>query len=540
MKWLFTLAMTTIFSIFATAVMSYTALATPIGPWIMPTVALCVMLFAKLIQLQHPSQSVALVSIGASMGGIVATACAFSFPTLHFLDPELFAQWIAQPAFFAAVMGGLSFSAGALGILVAYYFDHRLIVEQQLAFPIGQLTHQLIKATSNQLSKAYELLVGFGGTVLFCVMQDGLGAFAGFIPKNFMLIPPISIALFRIPAIQVELWPMLWAIGFVAGYIIAIPLAVGAIAKLFLADPIHAIWFSHLSSVEFILAFCSGMVLCGALLGFASLPRMLVTGAAWLKATLVTVQQKKVMKEVTNQHLFIGVAWAISLTLGCLFLRFFAFSWLSILFLYVGTVACMQQVATIAGKYGLAPLGRFATFVMIPAMLLFKLDFVQIVLVATFVEIAVGVVADVLFGRKLARLMEIRTATAWQYHVIGLVMSSLAVGIIFWLLINHFKLGSTELFAYKAQSRQLLIHARQFELYVLLIGALFAFILRRFKVNAMLVLGGLLMPINFSLGLVIGGLLTLFVKEREEWEPFWSGVFASNSLWMLFKAAFDR
>ena len=51
-----------------------------------------------------------------------------------------------------------------------------------------------------------------------------------------------------------------------------------------------------------------------------------------------------------------------------------------------------------------------------------------------------------------------------------------------------------------------------------------------------MVLGGLLMPLNITIGLVIGGLATLFVKDKEEYFPFWSGVFAANSLWMIFQA----
>src|SRR4029078_13297602 len=103
-------------------------------------------------------------------------------------------------------------------------------------------------------------------------------------------------------------------------------------------------------------------------------------------------------------------------------------------------------------------------------------------------------------------------------------------------LINHFGLGSPELFAYKAQSRQLLIYARHFNMYVLMIGAITSFFLQYFRINPMLVLGGILMQLNISLGLVFGGLLTLAVTNREEWEPFWSGVFAANSIVMLIQA----
>ena len=68
------------------------------------------------------------------------------------------------------------------------------------------------------------------------------------------------------------------------------------------------------------------------------------------------------------------------------------------------------------------------------------------------------------------------------------------------------------------------------------LGFMFGFLLKELKVAPSLVLGGILMPLNISLGLIAGGLMTLFTKNKEEWYPLWSGVFAANSLWMLLKA----
>jgi len=228
---------------------------------------------------------------------------------------------------------------------------------------------------------------------------------------------------------------------------------------------------------------------------------------------------------------------AILLAVGLVaFLSYFAFPWYVQCFLVICTVITTYQIAAIAGRIGLALLGRFATFVMVPAMLMFNIDYVQIVFIATFVEIAGGVAADVLFGRKLAQLSDISHATMRKYQLLGLVVASICIGAVFWLLINHFGLGSPELFAYRAQSRQLLIQAQHFDYMVLLLGALFGMLLQKIHLNPMLVLGGLLMPLDITLGLVAGGFLALMSADNEEWYPFWSGVFASNSLCMLLRA----
>lgn len=526
------LFLTIIFSCFSTAIMSYISMATPIGPWIAPTIALMALLLLKIIFYKRHGETLALITAGSSVGGIVATACGFSYPTLYFLDPPLFMGWMQHPLYFISIMTMLVATAGALGIIGANFFEYSLLVEQQLTFPIGQLIYKMITA-GNQLKKAIELLMGFVGTTIFCVLQDGYAFIPAFIPRSITLLPRLSLSVFTIPQLVFDLWPMLWAIGFVTGHVIALPLAIGALLKIGLVDPIHVTWFSTLSSMEFVLAFCSGMVLYGAITSFIVLPKMIKSGIAWFTHQKFSVSRQKIS---SKDNVIFLATWLGTIASGVLFLRYFHFSFISMIFIYISAIACMYQVAVIAGKFGLAPLGRFATFVMVPAMLFFQLNLTQIVIVATFVEISCGVIADVLFGRKIGQMMKLDRRMVCLYQVVGLVVSALVVGVVFWLLIRHFQLGSPELFAYKAQNRQLLIHARQFDLYVLVIGALCSGILQYLKLNPMLVLGGILMPINTSIGLIFGGILTLFVKNREAWEPFWSGVFAANSIWMLIKA----
>ncbi len=60
--------------------------------------------------------------------------------------------------------------------------------------------------------------------------------------------------------------------------------------------------------------------------------------------------------------------------------------------------------------------------------------------------------------------------------------------------------------------------------------------LRLLNINTALVLGALLMPVNITLGLIIGGGLSIMSTNKEEWYPFWSGVFASSSMWMVIGA----
>lgn len=525
-----------ILSVFATAVMSYISMAVPIGPWIAPTLVLCASFLIRFVSfgsIKNQSKFIILSVVMGSVGGIIATAIAFSVPALYFLDPVLFNEWLSRPFYFVALFGMISFVSGWFGIWMANMTEHRLLIQEQLDFPIGQLVYKMIIA-QEQTRKSFNLAVGYFATLLFCFLQGELFCMKAIIPRFISVIPSTTIGLFRFPTIRFDLslLPMLWSIGFVTGHVIAVPLLVGALTQIFLTGPLQMVWFTHLSAMEFVLAFGSGMVLSGVI------PGLTKTG----KSLFHTFRSKQ-FSFFKNESTFFSISKRDCIELICLLvvlsacLSYLQFSIMAQIYIVLATAICSYQVAVIAGQIGLARLGSFATFVMVPGMLFFNLNFVQVILLSAFVEIAVGVIADILFGRKAGYLAQIDSAQIRRYQYIGLVVSSISVGIVFWLLISHFQLGSSDLMAIKAKSRQMLIHLKQFDHYILTLGALFGFFLQWIRVNPMLVLGGLLMPIDFSLGLIGGGLCALLMAaQREKYYPFWSGVFAANSIWMLIRA----
>lgn len=200
------------------------------------------------------------------------------------------------------------------------------------------------------------------------------------------------------------------------------------------------------------------------------------------------------------------------------------------------TIACSYQLIYIAGKVGIAPLGRYATFVMLPGLIVFGFSPLQATLVSTFVEICGGITVDTLFGAKAGLLGELKERKIMYYQLLGLLITALSIGYIFWLLINHFGLGSIQLLSQKAQGRALLIRAHEMNFVVLLLGLTYAALLHQLKISPFLVLGGLAMPLDFSIVLIAGGLSSRLLKNAEEWESFWSGVFAVGSLSMLIQA----
>ncbi len=525
---------TILFSLFTTMVMSYISMATPIGPWMEATVVLLATLIFKGIFRIAPTKQMAAIGIvtaAGSLGGIIATACAFSFPTLFFLDKDLFNAWLAQPLYFATILGVLVAVAGSVAFVIVNFFEKRFLEEPNMPFPVGTMVYKMI-AAQNQMRKSLELVAG----AISALCVTGAQYLLRSIPNKITLLAFAGEGVFRIPTlfVQLDTLPMLWAIGFVTGHVIALPLLVGMVSKIILVDPLQLSFFPAMTNGNFVLAFCSGMVLQGALLSFMDLPRTVYTAGKRIytrfKSRSFDNAYNVQLKQVSLVFLIITTAIIIS------FLSWFNFSLFSQLYLIIFTCVCAYQLLIIAGKAGIAPLGRFATFVMVPGLIIFGYNAVQVTIVATFVELCGGIAVDVMFGRKMARLASIERARVQKYQWLGLLVSACSIGFIFWILVTHFGLGTTQLFAQRAQSRALLINAYSFNWIVVLLGALFSFALKYIKVNAVLVLGGLLMPFDYSLPLVLGGLSTYLVQDKEAQYPFWSGVFAASSIMMILRA----
>lgn len=354
-------------------------------------------------------------------------------------------------------------------------------------------------------------------------------------------MPPITLALDQLP--------LYIAIGFITGHVIAKPLLMGFLAKAFFIDPLFALYKTTYGSVydlyylnltptaieytEFSLAFCSGMIVYGALVSVWDLCLRIFS----FKTGTSSNTNYQFSTLFPKKFPWIQVSFVLTIT--TLFLTHFQFPWFVQVYLLACTVICIYQMLTMAGKMGIVPLGRFATFVMIPGMLLFKLDPVQITLIAAFVEIGGGVASSVLFGRRLARLSAIDNKRIATYQWLGLIISSAVIGIIFWLFIGKFGLGHhTQLPVTKAASRALLINCKNFDLYILLCGILFGGIAQKFKINHALLLGGILMPPSISLPLIAGGILPQLTKSKELYYPSLSGIAAGNSVFMLAKILF--
>ena len=518
-------------AIFATAILGYITLATSIGPWIESTVLLMGILIVYIVRKCYPVSDHVLGYSTAAGGvaGIMATAFGFSFPTMFFLDKSLLMWYLAHPVHFACLTGGLAFAGGLFGYFVAVIYEEQLLKKESMPIPVGQMSAKILQA-QHELKSAVQLGVGFCGSLLYSIMQTTYKLF----PIKMTLIPAFSYRFISFAGVVIrpDLAPMFLALGFITGHLLVVPLCVGIITKLCLLDPLHTTVFNYVSIENTITAFASGLMLHGALHSVIALPS--VIGQAAQKLWKSSGTSSEVVGQIRT--LFSLTQLMAGATGIGFFFYYCGFNVIEMIYILIFTYICTYQLLIIGGKIGLAPLGRFATFVMLPALFIFPISPLKVSVLATFVELSGGVAVDILFGKKMAQQTGMSRIKMGMYQLVGIICCALSIGAIMWLLMSHFGLGSAELLAQRSQARVLLINALQFDYYLLIIGMLYGMLLHYIKINPLLVLSGLFMPLELSILLIAGGLTTYLVKEKEDWYPLWSGIFAASSLWMLIRA----
>ena len=485
-------------AVFSAIIMTYVALATPLGPWIEPVIVVALLTCMRVALIKESTHHVVYATVAGGVAGIAGTAIAFSFPTLLFLDHKLFVSWLAQPSWFIAVVASLIILAGICALALMLLVWTKLLKRQDLPFPVSKMAYTLL--VQNSVRSGRLLL---GGCISVFIFYGG---------KWLLWAKKVT---------WLDSVPLLIALGFVGGVDFLVPLTLGGILKF------CGSFFAHMFAIslnDMVMSVAAGMVAYGA-----------------LQAVLSVLTTKNDARQLLD--FFSHTTWAYRLILVpimiivMLFFRSFNFSLIAILYTIICAALCSYQVMVIAGKIGMAFLGRFATFVLLPGLILFRYSFVQAVLVTSFVELFSGISADMMFGQHLAQQAKISHTKIYIAQIFGLIAASITIAFVVWVLAYAGELGSSSLPAQRAAMRALLIKGvGSFNSIFVVIGAVSAFIAHYFfRVNNMMILSGLLLPYEVIIPLVAGSLLNFFMSKRKQYYPLFAGIFSMSSLWLVGK-----
>ncbi len=568
---IFVIVLGIIFTVLSVAILSYISMATMLGPWIAPTLVLLGSLFIKFKRtdgsVQKMRRNILLAQAIGAGGGIIAVGIGFSVPILYFLDPYTFNNWIQNACYFCTMASAICFAAGSYGILLGRNFAHNFIVTKKLPFPVSKLTYSVI-SSQEQTQQLKQLLGGTISTVIFSFLRDGAGKIAGVLPRTIYFFKS-----FVGDSLALALWPTLWSMGFVVGLPIVMPLVVGMISKHLVLYPLnhHAEFlpfalFQPLAQGSFVLAFCSGLVVSELVLGVLKNPYAIVN--TFTRYTRSLAQSKHTFlrfirsygKDPSRRspspkapeqplgengedvrpsfiHGFSSflkkVEPLLAIAASCAVLSYLGFSLIAQVTLLIFVALATYEISYIGCDIGLIQFGRFASFVLLPMLLLFKLNFIQVTAICVFFNICAAVASDLLFDYKTGTYCDLDRSEIHIGQWIGLLVTSLTVGLILYVIFSNLTIGSEMLFCQRGRSKVLLIQSLNLNLYVVSFGFLFGLLLKKMRISPTMTFGGIIMPNRITIGFVIGGLISALVKRKEDYFPFCAGVFASETLWVI-------
>ncbi|MCK4499217.1 OPT/YSL family transporter [Candidatus Babeliales bacterium] len=531
-----------LFTLFSCVVLAYISIATAIGPWIAPTLILLGHFF--LWQRKKNSEgikTVILAQTAGSLGGIISVGIGFTLPMLYFLDAKQFNAMISNPVHFAITLGLITISAGALGTWLARYFVTPLLEDENLKFPISHIIAETAQQT--ETGHFHKLAKGIFGSWATIFLRDGFNF------GNIFSVPALIgqrqffIGGSMLPKIfPVSISPTMWAIGWVAGIGMALPLFMGMLSKYLVLYPLnhHASWlglslFPTMDKIKFSSAFCSGIVLFEVLFGIS---RQLIKSGSWnLKTHRLSLKEQiqsffKTLELKKDNCIETIEPW-LALGLTVITLSFLSVPWYIIIFIPFACAAATHQICYFGARTGLAPFGRFITlFVMIPIALTISFAPMQMTYLCTFTAVCLAAAVNFIFQCKVGQLSSLEQKDIHLHHWIGLILTACIVGLCFWLLFSNLKLGGVELFAHRGRARALLLQSLGFNPIVLALGCGFGTLVKWLKLSPTMVFGGILMPNKLTVGLFIGALASKLVRNPTEYRPFWTGIFAGESLWI--------
>lgn len=531
------------FAILASIVLLYISISSGIGPWVAPLIVLVAAALGKLFGVLRDDTGSRLVRIQAAGAhvGLLAVAIGFTVPTYFFVDRVGFMSLIIdQPVMTCLGLAAFIAFWSLVGTFLGQIFAEHFLQDTSLKIPVAEVIKTTINA-SGERKEFLNLMRGVSAGSVLCIIREilksklstGLARFVQFFTVRFIG---------DIGSVLVDAFaPSIWAVGFIVGPAMASAFFIGMISKLVVLEPLYLLlqnmqWGHGLSLEQYLAAVSSGLVLTELFAGLVSMVFQCVfvlrerKVAQALSDSLAKLWQKTKAICGNFQYELLG----LSCCAGLLFFWGSGTSSVGLLFYLIFAIGMsVYQMTLIAGNIGLVQFGRFATFVMLPALVCFNVTSIQAIIISVVVAVVGAAAANMLFQFRLADDFHIPRSTMYRIQLISSIFGAVGIAVIFWLLCSHLTLGTKEFFALRGYQRALLIQSFNFDMLSLGIGLVFGFILRYLGVAPAMVLGGLLMQPGLVIAFVLGAMISHFVKNPKEHMATASGVFAAEAVWIF-------
>lgn len=470
-----------------------------------------------------------------SAGESLAAGAIFTMPALF--------MWAADGLCDMPSMveiGLIALCGGVLGVMMMIPLRSALIVKEHgtLGYPEGKACAEVLMAGEEGGAKASTVFAGLGIAALYKFVTDGL--------KLFPSEVDYSISAYKGSGIGVDVLPALAGVGYICGPRISSYMFAGSTIAWFVLMPLIALFGSDLviypatmSVAElwadggtwnlwdnFIRYIGAGALAAGGIISLIkSLPMIVRTFAAAFKdygkgtsGTLRTEQDIS-MKVVLLVCLAVAVfmwlfpAIPVSLT-GALIILVFGFFFATVSSRMVGLIGSSNN-----------PVSGMAIATLLIATILLKASgstgaegMVGAIAIGSVICVIAAISGDTSQDLKTGFLLG-ATPRKQQYgELVGVCVSAIAIGAILYLLNAAWGFGSDELGAPQAMMMKMVIEGvmgGEMPWALVFTGVFIAVVVEILGLPVLPVAIGIYLPIHLNAGIMLGGLVRLFMEKRK-------------------------
>ncbi len=492
-----------------------------------------------------------LVQTIASAGEALAAGVIFTVPTLYFLGQEI----SIVRTFLLSVLGGF------LGIFFMLPMREHFVVKEhgKLLFPEGTACAEILKAGESDSKKA--LLAVFGVLVggLYRFLMGALNLWSEVISWSFKK--------FQNATISIDTTPALMGVGYIIGPRISSIMISGGILGWWVLMPILKIFgqggaiippaataISTMSNQDiwshYIRYIGAGGVTVGGLVSlFRILPGIIRIFKIPLRSKDQSLQESTTLRtdrDLSKPTIIIGALCALAALwfipmLGLNFLSIILIAILGFFFVAVTSMTVGLVGSSSNPASGIIIMTLLITLILFMSLGLKSTSYMLMsAVVSSVVSIAICIASDTSQDLKTGFLVGATPRAQQIGMMIGTVSAASVMGITLILLNKAYHFGSPALSAPQATLLSLLAKGLiqgNLPFQLILVGALIGLAVELMGIHALALAIGLYLPLETSVGIFLGGLVSYIVHfkgEESSWSQkgilFASGLVAGDAL----------
>jgi hypothetical protein len=493
------------FSTISTAMMSYLAMNTQLGPWVAPVFVVVCMAFVIPFVKNKWFYEHAIVTIAAgSAGGMIGICLGLAFPSMYFLHQSLLQVWLADPFMICTIVFIFVLCAAWYAFLLTYFLRWYFLQAPGARFPMSQLVYQVIDVDIAQKSRRL-ILSGFCVASAWNATVIALGS---------------SVMAYASP---LHMFPLLMSVGFVAGKVIALPTFLGLITRVVALDVIKSFLHTTASQQQMLITFCLGMLI-------VLFVRLIIETVRHRRTALIRQGHAFMFKKFTEPKF--AAVYAGCMVVSAAYLKFWGVEWLSILCTWILIGWLSRYMIELIAWVGIVEIDAYVWVLLLPVLYTLGPTSLASVVIAIFATLTLGLVVDMMFSYKLADLANISYAKIVRYQMIAIFCAAIAGGL---FLYGYAQLKGIDAFGFapKAYELEQIINFGKYDFRVLCAGMMFALLVLLLTSELLVVIGAALMTPFMASVLVLAGVLAHLIKKPEHWYPLWFGVYAGHMLWLI-------